>query len=59
MWTTWKEFQQIVAQSSLQSERVNNLQRVVSSSPEQHNKLISGMLFGILIAPSISGARQP
>jgi hypothetical protein len=58
MWTHWKEFSQIVAQSHTQSERVNNLQRVVSSSPEQHNKLISGMLFGILIAPTIAGPGQ-
>lgn len=58
MWTHWKEFTQIVAQCSAQSERVNKLQRVVSS-PEQHNNLISGMLFGILVAPQITRVGPP
>lgn len=59
MWTHWKEFQQIIAQATTQSERVNLLQRAVSSSPEQHNKLISGMLFGILVAPTIASTTRP
>ena len=39
-------------QVSMQSDRVNLLQRVVSQSDDMHKKIISGMIFGILAGPN-------
>ena len=52
LFQNWKEFSQIAQKATTQTERVNLLQRAVSSSDEMHKKIISGMIFGILVAPS-------
>lgn len=52
MWQSWKEFTKFSAEASMQSERVNLLQRIVSESDDMHKKMISGMIFGILAGPN-------
>jgi len=44
----------MASDSSMQSERVNMLQRIVSQSEVMHKKMISGMIFGILAGPNQS-----
>jgi len=42
-----------------QSDRVNTLQKSVSMSLDHHNKIVSGLVYGVLLGAYSSGSEHP
>jgi hypothetical protein len=49
MFTCWKEYRALIKNISSQSERISLLQKYVVKDLESHNRIVVGMLFGILL----------